>query len=172
MVLPYQDGDVARCFVRIPGSGSSRPDMSSFCDFSPISSIVFPFSTPRVLPSATNVLPILRPDESPPTTRPLKRSPPLISTIHNSPDHRTKIIRLGPTTRRGTPIKILPVITKPGSSPPSDLVKSLRLENDNLKMENENLKRQLSLLKQLIRNPPRLRSVLRRLEQLNQLSNE
>ena len=47
-------------------------------------------------------------------------------------------------------------------------VQKLKEENDHLRKEKETLKKQLSLFKQLIRNPHRLNSVLLRLEERTQ----
>ena len=63
------------------------------------------------------------------------------------------------TNMKAIPVKLMAVRI------PNAEVQKLKEENAQLRKENEELRRQLSLFKQLIRNPLRLNSVLRRLEE-------
>ena len=63
------------------------------------------------------------------------------------------------TNMKAIPVKLMAVCI------PNAEVQKLKEENAQLRKENEELRRQLSLFKQLIRNPLRLNSVLRRLEE-------
>ena len=77
----------------------------------------------------------------------------------------------------GTPVKTINVVFLAVRIPNAEVDKlkedneqlrkeneKLKEDNEQLRKENEKLKIQLSLFKQLIRNPQRLNSVLRRLE--------
>ena len=177
MVAPHQIGDLVRSFVRIPGSGSSKSATPGFCDLARTSTLAAAIPIPQNLPPATNVL----------TQTPIadnqqrKRSGPEEKENGTDFNSAPPVIRI--ETSSATPsIKTIPVtlmaavrISHAGTQKLKEKKEQLRKENEKLKekkeqlrKENEILKKQLSLFRQLIHNPQRLNSVLRRLEKKTQ----
>ena len=166
MVAPHQVGDFVRSFVRVPGSGSEKSAIPAFCDLARASTLAATISVPQNLPPATNVL-----TQSPSSTQishnqPRKR--PRCEEAENNNDSTTapkaKIPHIE-TPQATVPVKTVPFTLVAVRRIPNTEIQKLKEENEQLRKENETLKKQLSLFKQLIRNPQRLNSVLRRLEE-------
>ena len=155
MVVPHQVGDLVRSFVRVPGSGSEKSAKPTFCDLGRLSTLAATVSVPQNLLPATNVLTL---------------SP---SSIQNQERKRLRTKDLAPQNQE----QKRPRILAPRPSPCAE-VEKLKEENKVLKVGNQKLmedlkqlrndlkilEKQNSLLRQLILNPQRLSSVLRRLE--------
>ena len=170
MVVPHQVGDLVRSFVRVPGSGSDLSAKPTFCDLGRLSTLAATVSVPQNLLPPTNVLTL---------------SP---SSIQNQERKRLRTKDLAPQNQEQKRPRILAPKTKhwPSHQPndvslkiiPCAEVQKLKEENKALKEENQKLmeevkqlrnylkilEKQNSLLGQLILNPQRLNSVMRRLE--------
>ena len=159
MVVPHQVGDLVRSFVRVPGSGSDLSAKPTFCDLGRLSTLAATVSVPQNLLPPTNVLTL---------------SP---SSIQNQERKRLRTKDLAPQNQEQKRPRILAPKTKHWPSPCAE-VQKLKEENKALKEENQKLmeevkqlrnylkilEKQNSLLGQLILNPQRLNSVMRRLE--------
>ena len=164
MVGPHQVGDLVRSFVRVPGSGTEKSAKPTFCDLARASNLAATVPIPQSLPPATNVL-----TQTPSLTQTpysQKRKRDKIEEKENSDDSNIapKVIRIE-TSSATAPVKRIPVTLMAAVHIPNSEVLKLKEENEKLRKDNEKLKKQLSLFKQLIRNPERLQSVLRRLEE-------
>ena len=141
MVAPHEIGNTTKSFVRVPGTGVIKTATPSMCDLGKLSTC------------ASRIL--------------VPRSPPNNIICHNSTPTTLKTV---PVTTKPSPssLKIVPVTIQVAI--PTQIVTELELvqlkkEIQQLKLENNDLKRQLSLFKQLIKNPNRLGSVLSRLKE-------
>ena len=165
MVAPHQVGNVVRSFVRVPGSGSERFAGPAFCDLAKASTLAATVSVPATisvpLPPTTNV-----PAQSPPIQNNQQRKRPRSKETKKAKESisapKAKAPHMKPPSA-GAPVKTINVILLAVRIPNAE-VEKLKEDNEQLRKENEKLKKQLSLFKQLIRNPQRLNSVLRHLE--------
>ena len=163
MVAPHQIGDLVRSFVRIPGSGSSKSATPGFCDLARTSTLAAAIPIPQNLPPATNVL----------TQTPIadnqqrKKSGPEVKENGIDFNSAPKVIRIE-TSSATPPIKTIPVTLMAAVHISNAGTQKLKEKKEQLRKENEILKKQLSLFRQLIHNPQRLNSVLRRLEKKTQ----
>ena len=167
MVVPHQVGDIIRSFVRVPGSGSERSANPVLCDLARASTLAATVPQPQNLPPATNVLtPIPLLTQIPNNQKRKRDKIEEKENIHKT-NVAPKVICIETSTET-IPIKTIPVTLMAAVRIPNVDVLKLKNENKQLRMENENLRKQLSLFKQLIRNPERLQRVLRRLEKKTQ----
>ena len=157
MVVPHQVGDLVRSFVRVPGSGAERSARPALCDLARASTLAATVSVPQNLPSSTNVLTLSTSSTQNPNKQQQKRL--RSKETEDNPDFNSAPMAKVPqieTSQDAIFVKTIPVTLMAVRIPNAEIQK--------LK-ENETLKKQLSLFKQLIRNPQRLNAVLRRLEE-------
>ena len=165
MVAPHQVGDLIRSFVRVPGSGSDKTAKPAPCDLARASTLAALVSVPQNLPPATNVLTQSPSASQVPNNQQRKRPRTEEEKGNSSDSSPATTVPLSKTLSSAVPTKTIPVTLLATVLFPNAAVRKLKEGNDQLKKENETLKKQLSLFKQLIRNPHRLNSVLRRLEE-------
>ena len=157
MVASHRVEDTVRAFVRVPGSGSKKSAKPSICNLAKVSTLASRIFVPNILPAATNVL-----TQSPSTKQVSKgRKRPRKEEIYDLAP-KTKDNKMD--TTKATPVKIIPVTLMAVRIPNAEIQK-LIAEIEQLRKQKEKLREQLSLFKQLIRNPQRLNSVLCRLEE-------
>ncbi|CAL4182488.1 unnamed protein product [Meganyctiphanes norvegica] len=164
MVAPHQVGDLVRSFVRVPGSGSEKSAKPAFCDLARASTLAATVSVPQNLPPATNVLTLLPTANS--ITNNQQRKRPKSEENESSESIKASKAKVNHIVSppAAIPVKNIPITLMVVRIPNAE-VQKLKEENVQLRKENEILKKQLSLFKQLIRNPQRLNSVLSRLEE-------
>ena len=170
MVVPHQVGDIIRSFVRVPGSGSERSANPVLCDLARASTLAATVPIPQNPPPATHVLtqiPCPYSNTQIPNNQKRKRDKIEEKENIHKANVAPKVICIETSTET-IPIKTIPVTLMAAVRIPNVDVLKLKNENKQLRMENENLRKQLSLFKQLIRNPERLQRVLRRLEKKTQ----
>ena len=162
MVAPHQVGDLVRSFVRVPDSGSDKSVKSTFCDLARASTLAATISVPQNLPPATNVL------TQTPTLTPISNSQQRKRSRseekgNNDSSSTPKVLHIEESSYTVAPIKIIPakcIVVMRNSNP--DLQK-LKEENEQIKNQNLLLRKQISLFKQLLRNPQRLQNILNKI---------
>ena len=166
-------GDVVRSFVKVPGSGSEKSAKPTIHDLGRVSNLASTIFVPQSLPPTTKVLSQFHSStkvckgRKRPRNEEIQDSAPKAKVIHGDAHckHNLKFPLKNPTDMtKATNMKAIPVKLMAVRIPNAE-VQKLKEENAQLRKENEELRRQLSLFKQLIRNPLRLNSVLRRLEE-------
>ena len=157
MVIPHQTEIPNVSLVRIPGSGSENTAKPTIYNLGRVSIAANAIPIPRGFPTPTN---IFRPP-APYNQRPKRANLSEVSE-DQSTTPRAKAPRIL-KIKNNNITKIAPV-TLLAVRIPNKEIQELKEENERLKKENDSIKKQLVLFKQLIRNPARLNSVLRRLE--------
>ena len=163
MVAPHHIGKPQRSYVWIPDSGyikSAKPGLWDLARASTLAATIY-------VPPTLNVLARTSTETSLPNnqqkTRPTTKENGICSGSSTAP----KIIgiKAPPNT---APDKTSPVTLMADKRIPSAEIKKIRNDIDHLKKKEKALRKRLSsLLRQLARNPQRLKSVLHRLEKVH-----
>lgn len=188
MVASFADKAVTKSYVRLPGSGSDKEARASFCDLSRGSSLAAsipvpqPLGIPRTLqkrprneestndqnkrPRLDTTTPnVGRPSViSKPVSVPVAPQPVSVTVAPVMVQHQVRSSTVTPTTntpnsQTGTsnpkPTKYIII-----SNTEQD-IKNLKDKNDSLRTENAALRKQISLFKQIFRDPKKHESFLR-----------
>ena len=199
MVAGFNIPNFGNAIVKVPDTGrneSARPEMINLGRYSDLAATV---SIPSRPPPAANVIPIqsVSSTEKRKTNDPeegvkklkLRTGLPRVIQVNKIVNTTAKL----PKTTKAIPVTIMAA----GGIPNNELqrvknvnaqlkeelaqikkenerleIEILRRENEKLRQENDDLRKQLSLIKQLIRAPERLKSVLKRLKERAASGNE
>lgn len=181
MVASFVDKAVTKSFVRLPGSGSDKEAKASFCDLSRGSSLAASVPVPQPLGIPRSV--VKRPRNEDSINEPNKR--PRIDSTNQSVVRSSVSVISRPVSVTVAPVIVSPqekknvtptanasnneavnTIQKPTKfiiiSNTEQDIKKLREQNDSLRSENAALQKQISLFKQIFRDPKKHESFLRR----------
>lgn len=164
MVVPHTIGEIIKSYVRVPNSGLDKGAKPALCDLGRSSTLASTVFVPQNLPPTTNVVMLTQATTPVSVNRVQKRCISEEKGNGNNSSSAPKIIRIQASSVM-TPIKTIPIAFTAGVGIPNINVWQLTVENEKLRKENELLKKQISLFKRLIRNPVRLNSVLKLLEE-------
>ena len=159
MVVHHQVGDIVRSYVRIPGNESRKFAKPIFHDLGRVSAWAATVPVPQNVPPPTDVLQSFSQRQKGQRCEEVNENYDYISPS------KVKIRHTESISEKTIPITLMTIKI------PNVEIQKLKEENEGLRKENVVLMKQLSLFKQLIRNPQRLNSVLRRLEERKNVTN-